>query len=44
MSDSKVAEYLAENPRMIGVLFTMSLLLMEAGNVAANGADTIVGP
>ena len=43
MSDNKVAEYLAENPRMIGVLFAMFLLLSQAGNAAASNA-AIVGP
>lgn len=38
MSDSKMAEYLYDNPRMIGVLFTIMLLLSQAGTaVAANG-------
>ena len=35
MSDSKLATYLAENPRMTGVLFTMVLVLSQAGSVAA---------
>lgn len=35
MSDSKITAYLADNPRMIGVLFTMFLLLSQVGNVAA---------
>lgn len=38
MSDSKLTEYLTDNPRMMGVLFTVSLLLMQAGTVAANGS------
>jgi hypothetical protein len=43
MSESKLAAYLAENPRMIGVLFAMFLLLSQAGNAAA--ANTaIIGP
>jgi len=36
MSDSKIAAYLAEHPKMAGVLFTMLLLLSQAGNVAAS--------
>ena len=35
MSDSKLATYLAENPRMTGVLFTMLLVLSQAGGAAA---------
>ena len=35
MSDNKVAAYLAEHPKMTGVLFTMMLLLSQAGTVAA---------
>ena len=36
MSDDTIKTYLAENPRMIGVLFTVLLLLSQVGNVAAN--------
>lgn len=43
MSESKLAAYLAENPRMIGVLFAMLLLLSQAGNVAAANSG-IAGP
>jgi len=46
MSDSKaVAEYLAEHPKMTGVLFTMTLLLTQAGSAlaGANGAG-VAGP
>lgn len=38
MSDLKA--FLAENPKMIGVLFTMMLLLSQAGNVVARSAIT----
>jgi hypothetical protein len=44
MADSKMADYLAEHPRMIGVLFTMMLLLTQAGNVAAGSGITVSGP
>lgn len=37
MSDDTVKTYLAENPRMIGVLFAMLLLLTQVGQVAAGG-------
>ncbi len=43
-SDSKVASYLVENPRMIGVLFTILLLLSQVGNVSAGSSATIAGP
>ena len=35
--------YLAENPRMIGVLFTLMVLLSQIGTVAA-GTNSNVGP
>lgn len=41
--DSTIASFLKDNPRMAGVLFTVLLLLSEAGAVAANGSTT-VGP
>jgi hypothetical protein len=41
MSDTDVAEFLREHPRMMGVLFTMMLLLTQAGSVAAAGGTTI---
>lgn len=44
MTNQRMADYLAENPRMIGVLFTASLLLMQVGNVAANGSAGNGGP
>ncbi|WP_281282384.1 DUF7503 family protein [Salinadaptatus halalkaliphilus] len=36
-------DYLAQNPRMIGALFTLLLLLSQAGTVVA-GSSTQVGP
>lgn len=44
MADNDLQTYLAENPRMIGVLFTMLLLLTQAGNAAASFAQTTGGP
>ena len=44
MSDNKLATYFTENPRMIGVLFTILLLLSQAGNVAAANIGTCAGP
>ncbi|WP_248896523.1 DUF7503 family protein [Haloplanus halobius] len=44
-SDSgTVATYLKNNPRMMGVLFTMLLLLSQAGTVAAGNSGAISGP
>ncbi|GAA0200885.1 hypothetical protein ACFFQF_01380 [Haladaptatus pallidirubidus] len=40
-SNDTLTTYLAENPRMIGVLFTICLLLTQAGNAAAAGGGTI---
>ena len=34
-----VAAYLKEHPRMSGVLFTVLLLLTQAGSAVANGAS-----
>lgn len=44
MSDNKIAEYLAEHPRMTGVLFTVLLLLSQAGTVIAGNGSTQPGP
>lgn len=44
MSESPIAEYLAENPRKAGVLFTILLLLTQAGNASAAYAKTVAGP
>jgi len=40
--DNAAANWLAEHPKMTGVLFTMLLLLTQAGNVAAGGG--VAGP
>lgn len=44
MSERDFAAYLSENPRMIGVLFTLTMLLAGAGNAAAAGVHTLSGP
>ncbi|WP_275897453.1 hypothetical protein [Halorussus sp. MSC15.2] len=44
MADTNVTSYLAENPRMMGVLFTMLLLLSQAGNAAGAFAVSCYGP
>lgn len=46
MSDdsSTLMTYLESNPRMIGALFTLVLLLTQAGAAAAGNGVTISGP
>jgi hypothetical protein len=44
MSESTLRDYLAENPRMTGVLFTMLLLLTQTANASAAWACTVSGP
>lgn len=41
VSNDTLTAYLAENPRMAGVLFTICLLLTQAGNAAAAHGGTI---
>jgi hypothetical protein len=36
--------YLADHPRMIGALFAITMLLSQAGSVAASGAQAQPGP
>ncbi|MFC7166299.1 DUF7503 family protein [Halospeciosus flavus] len=44
MSDTSIQSHLTENPRAVGVLFTVAVLLSQAGNVAGAAATTISGP
>ena len=44
MENNDIKSYLEANPRMIGVLFTMVLLLTQAGNAAAANMGTLSGP
>lgn len=46
MSDEneRLRKYFAENPRMMGVAFTLALLLFEAGNAAAAVGGVNSGP
>jgi hypothetical protein len=44
MSESTLRTYLAENPRMTGVLFTMLLLLTQTANVSARWGACVSGP
>ncbi|KPN30673.1 hypothetical protein SY89_01409 [Halolamina pelagica] len=41
---SEFKSFLADNPKMMGVLFTMLLFLSQAGSVAASAANTVAGP
>lgn len=42
--DSRLLEWLAEHPRMMGVLFTIMFLMMEVGTVIAKDGSTNTGP
>lgn len=44
MSDSKLAAFLKEHPRMMGVLFTLTVLMTQVGTVAAGNGTVISGP
>lgn len=41
---SEMTTYLAEHPKMAGVLFTALLLLTQAGAVLAGNGQATVGP
>ncbi len=41
---SELKSFLADNPKMMGVLFTMLLFLSQAGSVAASNVGDISGP
>ena len=45
MSETNVAEFLREHPRLLGVLFSATVLLTQIGAVAAEGHGSAVsGP
>jgi hypothetical protein len=44
MSETAMREFLANHPRMIGVLFAATLLMMEVGQVAGAAASSTSGP
>jgi len=44
MSEKDIRTYLTENPRMIGALFTLAILLASAGNTAATFGPGFGGP
>lgn len=43
-TSTKIAEYLTENPRWIGVLFAAFMLLNSAQGAMAYSNDAIAGP
>lgn len=43
-TDTDAAEWLSNHPRMLGVLFMITLLLAQAGSAAAAAGSTINGP
>ncbi|KPN30956.1 hypothetical protein SY89_01697 [Halolamina pelagica] len=43
-NSSSMAAYLAEHPKMVGVLFTMLVVLSQGAGVVAAGQGTTVGP
>lgn len=43
-TDRSIGEFLAQHPRLMGVLFTMLLLLSQAGTVVAKNGGAISGP
>lgn len=44
MTDSKFTQFLEENPRMIGVLFSLMVFLSTTGAAAAAHGSTTSGP
>lgn len=43
-TSSSMKAYLAEHPKMVGALFTLTILLSQAGAVAAGGGSSHAGP
>lgn len=43
-TDSSIAAYLAQHPRMMGIVFTALMLLMQAGSAAAGASANLSGP
>ena len=44
MSETNVAEFLREHPRLLGVLFGATVLLTQVGAAAAGASGTVSGP
>lgn len=42
--DGTLADYIAQHPKMSGILFTVLLLLTQVGNVYAAGGSANPGP
>lgn len=42
--NTSMKDYLAENPKMVGALFTIFMLLTQAGNAAGAAATVTKGP
>ncbi len=42
-NDSTLKAYITEHPRLIGILFTLMLLLSQAGTVAAGNTGVVTG-
>lgn len=43
-SESTVSEFLRDHPRFMGALFTLLLLLTQAGSTIAGQSSTVAGP
>jgi hypothetical protein len=43
-SESTVSEFLRDHPRFMGALFTLLLLLSQAGTTIAKQTSTVAGP
>lgn len=41
---TNITNWVAENPKMMGVLWALALIIAETGNVAAAHAAVISGP
>jgi hypothetical protein len=44
MTDSKFTQFLNDNPRMIGVLFSLMVFLSTTGAAAASAGSSLSGP
>ena len=44
MTDSKLTQFLTDNPRMIGVLFSLMVFLSSTGAAVAAHATSNTGP
>lgn len=44
MSSTTLRDYLASNPKAMGILFTLAIAIAETGSVVAANGSTTVGP